>query len=175
MPLFGSGAPKFKWTRPMVIVAGVFGFLLVALIALGVFLLVNNAQSNKTAAKPTLVATATIKVAEVQRTEPTLAGQATALPQSATKAAAPATVPPATGGGAVLPTAMQTPIPPPTAQTTAQTGGGGINTQGTPPAGGGETQQLPGGSSGLTWLIPVGIVLLVAVVWWRWRRSRAEH
>jgi hypothetical protein len=168
MPLFGdSGGPKLKLTRPVMILIGVLAVLLVGVVILVIVLSSGAGRGTQTAAKsPTAAAsTSPLKVVE---------GPGTAVPPTALPAAPDATnapVPPtAPGGGMSLVTPVATPIPAPTGQA-----GGGVVSQVTPvPQGGGEPSQLPGGSSGLPWLIPVGVLLLVAVAWWRWRRSRAQ-
>ncbi len=177
MPLFGSsGAPKFQLTRRMIIVLAVFGVLLVAIIILAVVLAVNANQANKRAGVAAALPTATMSVAEV-----TLPSAPDTAPPGHTAGLAEVTsVPiPPTQRVAVVPTAAATAVPAPTVQegggVVAPPPGGGVGTASTTPAaGGGETAALPASSSGLPYLIPVGALLLAAIVWWRWRRARAH-
>lgn len=167
MPLFGSsGAPKFHLTRRMIIALAIFGVLLVAVIILAVVLSVTSNQA-KQRAQMAAAPTATMAVAEA----PLSPAPDTAPPAPTVQGAEATPVPILpTQGVAMAPTAMATAIPAPT----AQAGGGGVTAATTPAAGGGETAALPAGSSGLPYLIPVGAVLLAAIVWWRWRRARAH-
>lgn len=168
MSLFGgSGGPKLKLTRSTMILIGVLAVLLVVVVSLAIyFIFFNNpGRGAQTAARPTAAPTSSLEVGE---------GAGTAVPATVPPAGPDATnapVPPtASGGGVALVAPVATPIPAPTGQA-----GGGVVAQVTPvPQGGGETTQLPGGSSGLPWLIPLGVLMLAAVAWWRWRRSRAQ-
>jgi hypothetical protein len=174
MPLFGdSDGPKLKLTRPVIIMMAVLGGLLVIVIVLAILLSSNvfGAKTANTVPAPT----ATIKVAEVEATEAVPSVVPSAVPPTAPPAAVtrvPTSAPPPTSGTDVVsPAATEAPIPAPTV---GEPGGQTVQ-QATPGGeGGGEISELPGGSSGLPWLIPLGAVLLAAVAWWRWRRARSE-
>jgi LPXTG-motif cell wall-anchored protein len=86
-------------------------------------------------------------------TQPVVQAGPTRTPHSSSISARPSSTP----IGAVAPTNMAI----------------GGTTTGTNPLGTGGGETLPTTDSGLPWLIPVGVVLLLAVAWWRWRRARA--
>ncbi len=165
----GAEQPRFRlrFSRSMVILMGAFLGLIAIIVA--VVLLwptltgVGKQQVAQATPRPTTeVAVVTDVPAPTSAPEATAAPEATVLPEP--------TVPPATqAGSAVAPTAAPTEIPLPT-----RTAAAGLVTvvATSPPRGAGESP-MPDTSSGIPWLIPVGVVLLIAVLWWRWRRARS--
>ncbi len=170
-----SGKPRFRFrlSRPMMIVIGVLLVLVVIVVVLVIIL--NSSPAAPPAQVADKAAPETVPVLPLVTTAPTgtagmsltVAPSATAVPPAATAlptAVPPTAAPPATQQVAVVP-AGPTEIPAATPRTTV---GGAGTTQGV----GGE-QPMPETSSGWPWLIPVGVVLVVAVLWWRWRRAHA--
>jgi len=160
------GKPKFrlKLSRPMIIIVGVFVVLVVASIVLVLVLSSAGAPSSQQAAgkvgataQPALpvvtpVSTATVGVSEtVPATAPAVTAPPTPVPPTQQVAAV------STSGPTMRPAPTQAPAGNPS--TTRGTGG---------------EQPMPDTASGLPWLIPVGVVLVVAVLWWRWRRAHAS-
>ena len=156
----GEGKPRFQFkpSRNMLIILGVFVLLIVVIVVLALVLPRGGGGGAPVAEK-----TAEPKAVSPQATS--LPGAPTAIPPTQ-----PAAVPPTQVVQALV-TPVPTPVPVPTQ---ARPGGVEPTVAG---VGGGE-QALPATASGLgTWLviIPVGVVLLGVVAWWRWRRSRLSR
>ena len=159
-----SGGSRFrlKLSRPMIILIGLLIVIVIAIVAVALLLPPAGpppAEEPQAMADNTPVPTETLPVV-TEEPVPTIGGEPTAPPPTAVPATPKQVV--------VVPTAVATPVPAPTR-------GGAVG--GVPPttmATGGGEQGLPETSSGLPWLIPVGVVLLIAVIWWRLRRARSS-
>lgn len=165
-----------KLSRPMLILIGsLAGLLVLALIVAFVVLPAIQRGRDRTPvaqASPTADVAETLPVVDDGRT-PTAKTVSTVVAQET--AVIQETVPP------VEPTERsQQPTPVPTLVVVAdRTPSPGATVGGTVAAGGPTDtplpkggEQLPDTSTGLPWLIPLGAVLLAAILWWRWRRAR---
>jgi len=155
-----SGRFKLKLSRPLLIIMGALVLLLLIIVVLSFTVLKKGGQP--TGSKAAGVGPAGGKA------EPTAIAAASTPYPGATEIATAIPVQPTAPQPAAQPTSPQsaekTPIPPPTRVVAAAPSVTPL------PSGG----QLPGTSGGgLFWLIPVGVLLLIAVLWWRWRRARA--
>ncbi len=152
-----------KFSRPMLIAVGsVLGLLILVVVLALVVLPRLGRKQGPAEVSPTAAPT----LAVVAEGSPSPTAEAKAEPSPTpmageTTAPAPTTRPPVQATATPAPTLIQ-----PSPAGTAVAGG----PTATPlPAGGGEGE-LPHASGSVPWLIPLGVVVLIIVGWWRWRR-----
>lgn len=165
----GSSGFRLRFSRPMLIVIGALGLLVVAVIVLSIT--VFRGGGRRPSQVPSPIAAVTETPEAVAKAEP----YPTATVALATPTPAPTQVPvaptappaPTAAPSPEAPSPVPTMVPPPTRPEVAV-----VPTTTPLPAGG----QLPATSGGSPWLLPLGaafVILLAAVLWWRWRRARA--
>ncbi len=165
----GASGSRIRFSRPMIIVIGALGLLVVAVVvlSLGVF----RGGRKGPAQSPSPIAAAPETPEAVAKAEPYPTATVTlptATPVPTQVPVQPTAVPVPTPAPTLeVFTPVPTMVPPPTRPEVA------IVPTTTPlPAGG----QLPATSGGSPWLLVLGgafVILLAAVLWWRWRRARA--
>lgn len=163
----GEGRPRFQFkpSRNMLILIGVLVLLIIAVVVL-YFVLQGTAGGGGQVAQGTTTARG---VAAAQVTSPPGAPSAVPATRPGAPTSLPATQAPAPPEVPARVTAVPTPVPLP------PQGGRGVAEVSPTTAGvGGGEQALPHTASGISvwWIVPVGVLLLAVVAWWRWRRSR---
>jgi hypothetical protein len=169
------GGLNLKFSRSMLILVGsILGLIALIVVLIVVVLPRLRGSGERTAEQPTPVATST--TIEVVGGNGTPVGEPTsASPTDVAEA------PSSTAEAKADPTPTKAPTQPPAAATAAPTliepGDGATAVAAgptlTPLPGGGGGEELPHASGGLPWIVPVGVILLIVVVWWRLRRARA--
>ncbi|MGC8873599.1 MAG: hypothetical protein ACP5SI_04010 [Chloroflexia bacterium] len=165
----GASGSRIRFSRPMLIVAGVLVLLVVVVVFLSLSILRRGGRAPAHVPSPVVAATETPEVQAKAEPYPTATVALPTQTPMPTQLAVQPTLPPVPTVPPALsaPTAVPTMVPPPTRPEVAV-----VPTTTPLPAGG----QLPATSGGSPWLLPLGVAFLVlvgAVAWWRWRRARA--